>query len=216
MHICNQFLFEDKKTVTFVGCILSVRGMFNVVVPIWRNIIGVLYQIVDSGQCPCPDCIFAMQGSHLRRSPAATHRCLAPCLLPLLTAEGVPLIVNFKSSLPCGDTGRVQAAVLQCCSATSAATTRPSQDIEKLLAIFGQLYWYIEGYLQFCAVATTTLHSLQCVKLEGLPMAKMPNGNTTQWLQKSSWLSNISKTLHPTLHFKILIIDHHKMQKRSF
>ena len=46
MHICNQFLFEDKKTVTFVGCILSVRGMFNVVVPIWRSIIGVLYQIV--------------------------------------------------------------------------------------------------------------------------------------------------------------------------
>ena len=84
MHICNQFLFEDKKTVTFVGCILSVRGMFNVVVPIWRSIIGVLYQIVvDSGQCPCPDCIFAMQGSHLRRSPAATHRFLAPCPLPL-------------------------------------------------------------------------------------------------------------------------------------
>ena len=62
MHICNQFLFEDKKTVTFVGCILSVKSMFNVVVPIWRNIIGVLYQIVVSGwQCPCPDCIFAMQ-----------------------------------------------------------------------------------------------------------------------------------------------------------
>ena len=156
--------------------------MFNVVVPIWRSIIGVLYQIVDSGQCPCPDCIFAMQGSHLRRSPAATHCCLAPCPLPLSPwsacwlCEGVPLIVNFKSSLPCGDTGRVQAAVLQCCSATSAATTRPSQDIEKLLAIFGQLYWYIEGYLQFCAVATTALHSLQCLKLEGLPMAKMPNG----------------------------------------
>ena len=48
MHICNQFLFEDKKTVTFAGCILWVRGMFNVVVPIWRSIIGVLYQIVDS------------------------------------------------------------------------------------------------------------------------------------------------------------------------
>ena len=125
----------------------------------------------SGGQCPCPDCIFAMQGSHLRRSPAATHRCLAPCPLPLSPwsacwlCEGVPLIVNFKSSLPCGDTGRVLAAVLQCCSAISAATTRPSQDIEKLLAIFGQLYWYIEGYLQFCAVATTTtaLHSLQCL-----------------------------------------------------